>query len=111
MDQLRGWLTIFNEELKELEPVQIILMALVILFVARYVKSFAQYIFKLDYDEVKLRMFRIALYIPQVQAKIDGEMKKLRAQCMKKFSDYRKGNALMSLPSDGTSEKNILEKV
>ena len=57
------------------------------------------------------RLFRLATYIPQVQAYLDAETKKVMDDCTAKFSNLRKGQALTKLPIEATSQTVILDRV
>ena len=49
------------------------------------------------------KLFRFATYVPQVKAHLDAEVKKVKDECISKYSNLRKGQALAKLPIEGTS--------
>ena len=66
MTPARGQISILNESLSQLQPVQIVVLAIVGVFAAKYILAITQYLLRLDAYEMKVKLFRLATYIPQV---------------------------------------------
>jgi hypothetical protein len=67
--------------------------------------------FSLRVEEIKCKLFRLALFIPLVKKEVDKEAQKMEADCFKKYSDARKGKLTPHLPDQGLQRKDILQKV
>lgn len=65
----------------------------------------------MTFKDVKKYGFRLALYLPQVQAHIKREGSDTVTKVVEKFSKLRKGKTLLALPQKGEEESKILEKV
>ena len=77
-----------------------------------YVLQIMYSIFKFltDFGKIKTKLFRLAMYIPQVKREIEKEQNKVIKDCTEKFGELRK-NALAKLPNEGTPESKIVSIV
>jgi len=68
------------------------------LFVSKYILLIVDGILSLKFKKIKTKLFRLAAYIPQVQAYLDDEKNKMTKDVSAKYSSIRKGKALLKLP-------------
>ena len=59
--------------LKDMSQIEIMLYTIVLYMVVRWLHKFIKFLRKLTFERVKIYIFRLALYIPQVKKHIDKE--------------------------------------
>jgi sphinganine-1-phosphate aldolase len=97
--------------LGDLSPIQIVVLSLLSWVMLNYLISLARSLASLRKKKIMEKLFRLATYIPQVNAYITAEGQKTIVELSKKYSNIRKGKALVKMPDNGTSQTVILESI
>ena len=101
-----------NFILKEnFSSIEIIFLTIAIFFIVNKIFSGIRSIFSLSFEEIKCKIFRMALFIPLVKGEVEKEVEKMVTDCTKKYSDARKGKLTPVLPNYGVARDHILKKV
>jgi hypothetical protein len=105
MEQSKLLIQTVNQELEKFDAFQIVVLSVLTVLVIQYGYKFTMWIKEnLNFENIKTQGFRIAAsLIPQVKAHIEKELHKMEEDCVKKYSDIRRGVALTKLPIDGKS--------